>query len=510
MQGQPRNIPVHVSKYRDYDTYSIRLTRQKTLTTINTFAKDLTDSDLPPTFLNFALLNAHSVRNKTTSVYDFILDQKLDVLAPTETWLRDDITDRAILGEIIPPGFNILNVPRKDRSGGGVALIFRDCFQVVLKPSNQCLSVECLDVELKLSSSVLRIVLLYCPEPKTGNSGTSNSFLEIFSDLLDDLFLASGKLLLLGDFNYHMDNPTDKCVEMFQKILNMANLNQHVTSATHVQGHILDLVITRHDELLISDLSINHTFPSDHFAVLFKVQVQGVTRNSKLLKRCRKYKNIDLKQFKSDILSTLYQLPSSDLSVNDLVDHYHHTLLNLIDKHAPVCSVHVKVSKKAEWYNGNIHKAKLLRKRYERQWLKSGKQEDLNAFKNQRNLVKYMLNDCKRSWYKGKIESLSNDTDIFKITSFLLNSKQTSTLPTYTSASDLAEKFALYFNSKVLSIRQTLSAIRKGCSLQPVIQSNGSTFSVLKTFPTVTVTEVISVIQKMPTRSYPYMAFKGL
>ena len=50
-----------------------------------------------------------------------------------------------------------------------------------------------------------------------GNSCTSNSFLEIFSDSLDYLLLASDKLLLLGDFNCHMDNPTDKYVEMFLK-----------------------------------------------------------------------------------------------------------------------------------------------------------------------------------------------------------------------------------------------------------------------------------------------------
>ena len=104
----------------------------------------------------------------------------------------------------------------------------------MLKPS-QWFSVECLEVELKLSSIVF--YFLYCPEPKIGNSCTNSSFLEIFSDLFDDLLLASDKSLLLGDFNYHMDNPTDRCVEVFNKILNMANLNQHLTSATHVQGH---------------------------------------------------------------------------------------------------------------------------------------------------------------------------------------------------------------------------------------------------------------------------------
>ena len=40
-----------------------------------------------------------------------------DVLALTKTWLQDDITDRVILRKTVPLGFNILNVPRKDRLG---------------------------------------------------------------------------------------------------------------------------------------------------------------------------------------------------------------------------------------------------------------------------------------------------------------------------------------------------------------------------------------------------------
>ena len=87
-------------------------------------------------------------------------------------------------------------------------------------------------------------------------------------------------------------------------------------------------------------------------------------------------------------------LPSSDLSGNDLVDHYHGTLLNLIDKHAPVCSAHVKFRQKLSGIMGS----KIVEEKYEHQWLMSGKQEDLHSFKNQRNLVKYICINKKALW----------------------------------------------------------------------------------------------------------------
>ena len=75
--------------------------------------------------LQLGLLNARSVRNKSLSTADLIIDRKLDILAITETWLKGDITDNVIVGELVPSGYSILSVPRTDRVGGGVALIFR-------------------------------------------------------------------------------------------------------------------------------------------------------------------------------------------------------------------------------------------------------------------------------------------------------------------------------------------------------------------------------------------------
>jgi len=46
-------------------------------------------SQLPFTkLLNFCLLNARSIVNKTLQIKDYVVDKNIDILALTETWLK--------------------------------------------------------------------------------------------------------------------------------------------------------------------------------------------------------------------------------------------------------------------------------------------------------------------------------------------------------------------------------------------------------------------------------------
>ena len=73
----------------------------------------------PSKCLSVALLNARSVNNKTLVINDFILENKLDLVALTETWLTDGALNTLVIGELVPPGYSVINVPRKSGIGGG-------------------------------------------------------------------------------------------------------------------------------------------------------------------------------------------------------------------------------------------------------------------------------------------------------------------------------------------------------------------------------------------------------
>ena len=114
-------------------------------------------------------------------------------------------------------------------------------------------SFEYLEVILS-NVTVTRIIIVYRP-PQSKNNCVSNSlFFEEFPVLLEHLATASGKLIMLGDFNFHVDDTDNASAMKFLDIVNCFNLAQHITVPTHKDGHTLDLIIRRNDEDLISDI----------------------------------------------------------------------------------------------------------------------------------------------------------------------------------------------------------------------------------------------------------------
>ena len=69
-----------------------------------------------------AVLNVHSVRNKGDTIKDYIADNKLEIVALTETWLSNDDGDQRYVKKMTPSGYKWVHKPRKGR-GGGVALL---------------------------------------------------------------------------------------------------------------------------------------------------------------------------------------------------------------------------------------------------------------------------------------------------------------------------------------------------------------------------------------------------
>ena len=79
-----------------------------------------------------ALLNVRSLLNKTFLINDLILENSIDCMFLTETWLSTD--GPVALLEASPPNYSFVNSFRKDRRGGGTAaiLIAPLCFNEIL------------------------------------------------------------------------------------------------------------------------------------------------------------------------------------------------------------------------------------------------------------------------------------------------------------------------------------------------------------------------------------------
>ena len=113
VNGISKKVCKQIFASRIWKPRSIQYRGRKTLLTVK--------SSVQSKCLKFVSLNIRSLENKTTSLFDLIVSQNIDVLALTETWLC--CGDNAVLNELLPPGY----VDREMR-GGGVALIYKRHF----------------------------------------------------------------------------------------------------------------------------------------------------------------------------------------------------------------------------------------------------------------------------------------------------------------------------------------------------------------------------------------------
>ncbi len=56
--------------------------------------------------------------------------------------------------------------------------------------------------------------------------------------------LAADKVLIVGDFNIHVDNEKDALGSTFIDILNSIGVRQHVSGPTHCRNHTLYLILS--------------------------------------------------------------------------------------------------------------------------------------------------------------------------------------------------------------------------------------------------------------------------
>ena len=94
---------------------------------------------------------------------------------------------------------------------------------------------EFLKITFSFHLQNIRTAILYRP----GHPGTDHAFMEEFSQLLEILSVCWEKLVICGDFNYWLDNPSLKpYTNEFMSLLDINNMSNYVLGAhTHLWSH---------------------------------------------------------------------------------------------------------------------------------------------------------------------------------------------------------------------------------------------------------------------------------
>ncbi len=184
------------------------------------------------------------------SINDYISDKGIDFCCMTESWLKEG--DVATEAELTPNGYYLKSNPRHGRGGGGIAIIYKSTISPKLVTYFEETSFECAEWLVPLSLDTVRLIIVYRPPYSTAHPITEKTFFTEFSKHLETWVLSSGSLLIMGDFNIHVEDPKDCHGKRLLNMFASCGLMQHVVGPTHKDGGTLDLVVTRDNDTLLS------------------------------------------------------------------------------------------------------------------------------------------------------------------------------------------------------------------------------------------------------------------
>lgn len=142
--------------------------------------------------------------------------------------------------------------------GSGVGILAKKSLRVKKLCSVNFSSFEHMVALAEYPIGSIRIAVIYRPP-----SSQIRGFLTDFASLLEPLVPNSGNLLIVGDFNFHLDDSKNTDVIKLESF----NPKQYVATPTHCRGHTPVLIITPSEDDLVDSIVVRDPTLSDHFAV---------------------------------------------------------------------------------------------------------------------------------------------------------------------------------------------------------------------------------------------------
>lgn len=147
-----------------------------------------------------------------------------------------------------PPEFSFIDRPRPGPmdsdhrgGGGGLVIIYRGSFCVKrITLSSFQTTFEACAASISTRRGPCMILTVYRP----GFSSPSQTFFDEFATVLEQLALYNSQVVIVGDFDLHLENTTSLLAADFRTFINQFRLIQHVAEPTHRHGGWLDIVIT--------------------------------------------------------------------------------------------------------------------------------------------------------------------------------------------------------------------------------------------------------------------------
>ena len=322
------------------------------------------------------------MNKKKEDVTELIQDYEMDVMFMAETWHDPEST---MISKLRSRGLVVFEKarPRLPESAntlltnhGGVAVVFNSVLRGMLLKLAISVSFEHLCVRISSSSKpVIRLVVY-----STG--AASSLFYKEFENTLDILATYNKEVLILVDFNFHLEQSDNTDAQTFLNILRSHGFDSSTNQPTHNQGGWLDVIASR------KSVNINYIDSgiSDHKQLLCSCEMLKPPPIYRQL-QIRIWNFLDTKKFISELkLSPLSAATSLD--VDSASDLYNSTLSGILDKMIPFKTVRIHERPSDPWFDRECRASKCLKKILKRIFLRTKSENDFAAWLGQRKLYK--------------------------------------------------------------------------------------------------------------------------
>ena len=422
---------------------------------------------------------------------EHIMDRNSDIVFLTETWLQAD--KNSVTAEIKTYGYELLHNRRKDRAkerGGGVGVLVKNTLSRKQLPAKHYKTFEHTIVKIQLSNNnTLYVISIYRLQEIS-----IATFFDEFTELLNLYVVSNDNSVIAGDLNIHTETETPDA-KQFKELLDIYNLEQHITEPTHVKGHTLDVVITPNKNPYLTDLNVTELDLSHHFLIDFNIIATTEVKQERTISyRC--LKNVDTKQFNDEVKEKLDSIPLST-EMSERVDVYNKTLSEIVDKHAPVKTKTIKVKSSAPWFDAEYANLRKLRRNAEKKFRRTGLDADRKMYKALRKQTINTAFDKKKLFVTRKLEEGSCKT-LYSVVNELIDNKEEAVLPKSESDKDLANQFQAFFKEKIEKIRDSFIP-----SNTVEVEEVASNLQKLSMFEPTTVEEVSEIVKSFGIKCSP-------
>lgn len=302
------------------------------------------------------------------------------------------------------------------------------------------------------------------------------------------------RVLLLGDFNYHINKSSDVSAANFLSLTQSFNLVQHVSGATHVKGNTLDLVFSF--GLEVTDLIIEDMVITDHKSIVFNISFKPDCAAGTHVKRSRIINSLSAERFCAAFDNSLV-VNSNPMcnNIDALVHSFNSHCSDILDTVAPFKTCTVRTLNKTPWLNEDTRSLRRKCRCMERRLKSSGLEAHrilLRAL-----LIEYdALVKAARSAYFANLISSSkrNPKILFDTISNIVN-PPTPPPPVF-SVSDCND-FLHFFINKVANVRASITPTSHSSQPGPIAQT------ILDHFAPISLQQLSEIVGSMKMSSSP-------